>query len=95
MPETYLKPVDTAAKINVSIDKLALDRMNGVGLPFVVFGTSIRYPLSAVEQYMAAHLVIPGAPTPPGIKRRKGGPGRPPAAGGRLPRRTKRTRRAA
>jgi len=75
VPEEYLKPAETAAKIHVSVDKLAIDRMNGVGLPFVVFGTAIRYPLSAVEAYMSAHTILPGMPTPPGVQRRKGGPG--------------------
>jgi hypothetical protein len=73
--ETYLKPAETAAKIKVSTDKLALDRMKGIGLPFVVFGTSIRYALSAVEEYMAAHTVMPGRPAPAGVRRRRGGPG--------------------
>ena len=75
MPEEYLKSAETAAKLHISLDKLAQDRMKGIGLPFVVFGSSIRYPLSAVETYMAQHTVQPGCPAPAGVKRRKGGPG--------------------
>jgi hypothetical protein len=94
MPETYFRPKATSEQLQCSIDKLAINRMKGIGIPYVVFGGSILYKLSDIEQYITANTITPGTPTPPGIKRRKGGPGRPRKAKP-SPRRTKLARRAA
>jgi hypothetical protein len=93
MPETtatYLRPKDVAERFSISKDKLAIDRMKGIGIPFVVFGGSILYSLASCEAHFSANTVTPGLPMPPGIKRRKGGPGRPRRKMGEMSRRNKR-----
>jgi hypothetical protein len=88
MPEELLRPEEAAQMINASPATLAIWRFRKIVLPFVVISGLIRYKKSDLESHIAAHTITPGQPTPPGIKRRKGGTGRP---GGKA----KRARRSA
>jgi hypothetical protein len=87
MNDELLRPVDAANLIDASTACLAAWRFRKVVLPFVVINGLIRYRRSDLEAYITAHTITPGQPTPPGIKRRRGGTGRPP--------KQKRARRAA
>jgi predicted DNA-binding transcriptional regulator AlpA len=49
---TVLTPKETAARLKVSSSWLAKARMRGDGPPYIRVGRSIRYPESALSQWM-------------------------------------------
>ena len=54
--ERLLTPKETADFLRVSLSWLAKARMRGDGPPFVKIGRSIRYPESALRQWMKSQM---------------------------------------
>lgn len=54
--ERLLTPEETADFLRVSLSWLAKARMRGDGPPFVKIGRSIRYPESALHQWMKSQM---------------------------------------
>jgi predicted DNA-binding transcriptional regulator AlpA len=52
--DPLLHPRDTAKILNVSTSWLAKERMSGTGPRFVKIGRSVRYPESALRDYIKA-----------------------------------------
>ena len=57
---TYLTTQEVAKLTGRAKQTLANDRSKCQGLPYYKLGASIRYLLSDVQDYMAAHRVVPG-----------------------------------
>jgi|8_EtaG_2_1085327.scaffolds.fasta_scaffold391479_1 hypothetical protein len=60
--EKFLTPKELSKLYKISITKLAIDRMNNVGFPYVKDkGSSIvRYPLSKVYEHINKNMKITG-----------------------------------
>jgi excisionase family DNA binding protein len=54
--ERLLTPREAADLLRVSISWLAKARMRGDGPPYVKLGRSVRYPESALLQWMKSHV---------------------------------------
>ncbi len=59
MNEKYLTSQEVKNLIGRAEQTLANDRHMGRGLPYVKFGRSVRYPYSAVLDYMNKRMIIP------------------------------------
>lgn len=57
----YLDEKLTAAKVGVSPGSLRQDRHRGVGLPYIKFGSRVRYRIADVDAYLARCAVAPGS----------------------------------
>jgi excisionase family DNA binding protein len=55
----YLTTEQVAELLQVSVIKLAQDRMRGRGLPYFRLGRTVRYARAEIESYLAAHGVLP------------------------------------
>jgi excisionase family DNA binding protein len=55
--ETYLTPPEAARYLRISTSTLAKLRVYGSGPTFTRVGRAVRYPLTSLNAYMAAHLV--------------------------------------
>ncbi len=56
--QSYATPQEVAEYLHTSVKKLSNDRYLGTGLPYVKYGRKILYPWDAVNDYMAANLII-------------------------------------
>ena len=56
----FLTPKELSEMLNLSISKLAYDRMRNVGVPFVKFAEghrhSVRYPMSKIQEFINKHM---------------------------------------
>ena len=59
LPE-YKDELQIAEMLQISVKKLRADRWRGVGLPYVKFGSSVRYRVDQVEQFLEEHTITPG-----------------------------------
>ena len=59
-PLKYLNEIKLAELLCISVKKLRADRWRGVGLPYVKFGSSVRYRVDQVEQFLEEHTITPG-----------------------------------
>ena len=59
-PPRFLTETEVAEMTGISISKLRQDRYRSKGIPYSKVGCSVRYLLSDVLDFMAAHKVIPG-----------------------------------
>ena len=50
-----------AAYLGVSTSTLEHDRHNDRGVPYIKLGSTVRYRRSAVEAYLEANTITPGA----------------------------------
>jgi len=58
--EKFLTPKELSKLYKISITKLAIDRMNNVGFPYVKDENSsiVRYPMSAVEDHIQKNMKL-------------------------------------
>ena len=58
--DEYLTPKELSELYKVSLTKLAIDRMNNVGFPYVKDKNSsiVRYPMSAVEEHIQKNMKL-------------------------------------
>ena len=58
--EKFLTPHELSELFNISISKLAQDRMKNVGVPFLKFSEgrrhSVRYPMSKIQEFINKHM---------------------------------------
>ena len=56
----YLTPRELSELYKISITKLAHDRMNNIGFPYVKDENSrvVRYPMSAVEDHIQKNMKL-------------------------------------
>ena len=56
----YLTPRELSELYKISITKLAIDRMNNVGFPYVKEKNSsiVRYPMSAVKEHIQKNMKL-------------------------------------
>jgi predicted DNA-binding transcriptional regulator AlpA len=54
--DLLLNPKEVAKLLNVSVSWLAKSRLNGTGPRFVKIGRAVRYPESAVREFIKAHM---------------------------------------
>jgi excisionase family DNA binding protein len=54
--DPLLHPKEVAKLLNVSVSWLAKSRLSGTGPRFVKIGRSVRYPESAVREFIKAHM---------------------------------------
>lgn len=54
-----------------------------VKLPYIIVGGGVRYRPSDIEKFLLKRTVGEDGIVPKGVKRRRGGPGRPPRSKGR------------
>ena len=56
----YLTPRELSELYKISITKLAIDRMNNVGFPYVKDENSsiVRYPMSAVKEHIQKNMKL-------------------------------------
>tara|TARA_R110000823_G_scaffold119178_1_gene243366 strand:- start:55 stop:255 length:201 start_codon:yes stop_codon:yes gene_type:complete len=56
----FLTPKELSEMLNVSISKLAFDRMKNAGIPFVKLKEghrgSVRYPMTKVQEFLNKHM---------------------------------------
>lgn len=57
--DQLLTEKQAASIVNLSTSTLQKYRHFGKGLPYVKFGRAIRYPLSAITAFIAAHQIQP------------------------------------
>lgn len=57
-PARFGSPEQVADYLLTTTSKLTQDRYLGTGLPYVKYGRKILYPWDAVNDYMAANLII-------------------------------------
>lgn len=57
----YLDEKQTAAKVGVTPGSLRQDRHRGVGLPYIKFGSRVRYRIADVDAYLTGCAVTPGS----------------------------------
>ena len=55
--ESYLTPPEAARFLRISTSTLSKFRVYGGGPTFTRAGRAIRYPLTSLDSFMAAHLV--------------------------------------
>ena len=60
--DRWWDPDETAAFLNVSVQALAQDRVNGrpFGLPYAKFGTRVKYRQSVIESWSQSQVRTPG-----------------------------------
>jgi hypothetical protein len=62
--EKFLTPKELSELFNISISKLAQDRMKNVGVPFLKYEEghrhTVRYPMSKVQEFINKHMKITG-----------------------------------
>ena len=58
--DEYLTPKELSELYKVSLTKLAIDRMNNVGFPYVKDKNSsiVRYPMSAVKEHIQKNMKL-------------------------------------
>ena len=77
--EPLWTPEETAKYLGLDPDTLAVWRCTKRhGLPFIYCGARIMYSPAQVRSWVASRTVGPDGVTPKGVKRRRGGPGKPP-----------------
>ena len=58
--EKFLTPKQLSEMLNISISKLAWDRMQNAGIPFVKLKEghrgSVRYPMTKVNEYLNKNM---------------------------------------
>ena len=54
--DPLLHPKEVAKLLNVSTSWLAKSRLTGTGPRFVKIGRAVRYPESAVQEFIKAHM---------------------------------------
>ena len=56
----YLTPRELSELYKISLTKLAIDRMNNVGFPYVKEKNSsiVRYPMSAVQEHIQKNMKL-------------------------------------
>ena len=58
--DKFLTPKELSEMLNISISKLAWDRMQNAGIPFVKLKEghrgSVRYPMSKVQEFINKHM---------------------------------------
>jgi predicted DNA-binding transcriptional regulator AlpA len=54
--DLLLHPKEVAKLLNVSLSWLAKSRLSGTGPRFVKIGRAVRYPESAVREFIKAHM---------------------------------------
>ena len=58
--EKFLTPHELSKLFNISISKLAQDRMKNVGVPFLKYEEghrhTVRYPMSKVQEFINKHM---------------------------------------
>jgi len=56
----FLTPKELSEMLNLSISKLAFDRMRNVGVPFVKFAEghrhSVRYPMFKIREFISKNM---------------------------------------
>jgi hypothetical protein len=62
--------------VGLSAQTMAGQRCSGVGPKYFLAGMAIRYRKLDLDAWIAARTVTPGASLPPGVRKRRGGPGR-------------------
>jgi hypothetical protein len=95
--EIVYKPKDAAPVIGTTDGMLAQMRHYGTGPKYIMVGGAVRYKLSHLLEYLNERTVDPEVGPPPGVVKRRGGPGRgrrgkmPPPAPEPKPKRARRT----
>lgn len=59
--ERFLKPKELALRWGCSVGTLANKRAAGVGPMFTKIGSTVRYPLSGIQEYERKNTIDPGA----------------------------------
>ena len=58
--EKFLTPHELSKLFNISISKLAQDRMKNVGVPYLKYEEghrhTVRYPMSKVQEFINKHM---------------------------------------